>query len=279
MQLCGDFLSISSALSVSTCDARFVASWSCSACQAAWINCQTSLCSLLPPSNTSTQCVGPAPNPTFYCSPLGWASNHSVASTNFNTSANSTIIIQGGLTAVNLTLANGTTIVIEGNLIVNSTIVVGGSTSSVTVLGCANVTSVQVTLNDTDIEQLQKSGGQKFDLIHQQGSHCNDPASSISINIIQSTPCKTASADSSGSNSATLSFLLTVQNSCSPDRKNGSANAWWIILVSTVGGVVLLISLFILFALVHPASRHLLRSCLPGRSPKSPEDYASAPAE
>lgn len=188
------------------------------------VTCNGAPASPLPtiPPTSALLCETPPPSVgNWTCDPRNgvWTSNSSVSSTTPLT-ISSSITIEGNLTASVIIITNVT------------------SNAPSVVFGCANVSSVQLNLTSQDFQQIKSSSSKtNRTLLIQMGNNCTSIANTP-ITVVQSSSdsCDTISASPDSTSSSTLSVVLSLTNSCQPT----SHSIWWIILVSVVGGVLVL---------------------------------------
>lgn len=140
-----------------------------------------------------------------------------------------TLVVTSGVTSVQ----------ISGNLSVEAAIVFKDTAASISVSGCANISSV--TLDLSSISTKSRS------LITQAGNSC-EPLSSTPARLVDNTgSCKKTSISTSSSTETSLNVVFSFDNS--------GCNTKWIILGTVLGGVVLLgtIGLILLFTLSQSA--------------------------
>ena len=183
------------------------------------------------------KCPEPRPQPTtsFTCQNGVWVSN----STDVTTGG--TIVVAGP-------------ILIPGNFNISNITFIGMNTS-IEVRGCANLpTTIFITLTPADILLLRNNKEYLATLI---SSRCNatsgyqgDIHVSTDRSNIKSCERVTGSVKADGS---TLTGLFTL------DSSKCSSNLWWIVLVSVLGGVILLITILALIFTQVPAARRCVR--------------------
>ena len=152
--------------------------------------------------------------------------------------------IDGIWTAYNITttivIPPGAGIVIVDGNVSSSSIVFNGTSSTLTISGCANnLTSVVVDLTPSDIEKLEKSKKVYQSLIVLSGSNGTISSSScilsnsIGINTVaKGSGCKKVRTEKAiSSDGKSLGAYFTLDSS--------GCNRWWIIMVSVVCAVVL----------------------------------------
>lgn len=130
--------------------------------------------------------------------------------------------------------------IINGN-ISSATIILPSLGSSVNVTGCiTNLTSIVITLQESDLEQIQRTG-KLTQILLQQSSNSSSCSSleNVSINVRpQKDSCKKAKAQRQVSlQNGTLSALFTLDTS--------KCKIWWIVLVSVLAGIVLIAVLIV----------------------------------
>lgn len=184
------------------------------------------------PPPTSNGC-GPEPLPKglFDCQNGTWVSNSSIGS------GNGTVVIS-------------TPVVIRGNLTVGSIEFLGLNTT-IDVVGCASLPSqVTVTLTVAEYEALKRNGTRYADLIKSLCTESNGLSVNIEVNSASKKKCEKVKATLE-SNGQVMTGVFKIDSS--------QCNIWWIVLVSVLGGVVLIvIALVLIFTLV-PAARECIR--------------------
>lgn len=188
-----------------------------------------------PPVSSPSSCtIATPPPPGFICVGNTWISNSSI-----NTP---TLTVPGGSVHV----------VINGSLS-TSTIIFGGLNSSLTINGCANnLTSVTIQVSDDDLKKF----GSKEKLLQlisyaSSNSSCRSlTTTQLSVSVIGKScrSLKVTKVSSDGS----LSGLFKLDSS--------RCNTWWIVLVSVLGGVIVLgVILVVLLAIFVPSVRKTIR--------------------
>lgn len=193
------------------------------------------------PTSTSNPCSSPSPGPSFTCSGGIWISYTSVTQETFSVPGTSTIIINGDLTT--------------------SSIVISSSHSTISATGCitssdGTTPNVTLTLTETDVEEIVKSGGTlTTQLLHQSSSCSALSSSALTVDTTAVKKCKKIKTDAVGdSNGLVATFTL-----------NGSGcNLWWIILASVLGGLVLIgvIVILVVFTVLSRKKRRANRAAL-----------------
>lgn len=185
----------------------------------------------IPPSVT---CTGTPPSPTFVCIGGVWTAIGSVETPILN-------------------IPSGAGTVVVSNISSNS-IVLNGLNASIEITGCAtNLTSLTITLTETQAGEIGKSELIKL-LLSSSSANCSVDLNSIDLSTtISGSSCKKVSVKKvTSDDGSTLSGIFTLDNS--------SCKTWWIILVSVVCGVIVLIVLaLILMAIFWPAFRAKVR--------------------
>ena len=202
-------------------------------------------------SSYPTQCTLSAPNPTcsttlpppgFICIDNSWISNASVSNSTFTVPAASThAIISGNLTS--------------------SSVILGSYTSSVTVLDCAeNLTLVTIQVSDDDLKQFG-SKEKLLQLISYSPSCRPLNTTQLSVNVIGKS-CRSLQVTKVSSEGSLRGLFKLDSSRC---------NTWWIVLVSVLGGVIVLgVVLLVLLATFVPSFRETIRPfSKPSQKPKS----------
>lgn len=126
-----------------------------------------------------------------------------------------TLVITPGITTVQIT----------GNFTVEGTLVFQDSSATITVSGCANVSSVTITITTETTATTQS-------LITQAGENCK-PLTSIPVHVMDRTKsCKKTSVSTASSTASTLTAFFSYDHS--------GCNTKWIILGAVLGGVIVL---------------------------------------
>lgn len=190
-------------------------------------------------SPVPTGCDSPHPTTgSWICVGKTWISSSSVVTSDPLT-VSSNIIVNGNLTAPVIILTNISTI------------------SPVNVSGCANVSSVQVSLTLQDAELIRGgSSSSNLTLLVQSGSNCLSIADlpiSITLPANDNDACNKISPVPSSTSSSTLTVLFSVSNQC----KGGSS--WWIIVVALVGAVALIAIIFMVVVFTVKPVKHFFR--------------------
>ena len=183
--------------------------------------------SLAVPPTTSPQA---ASNPTFP-SPTG-CSQSTRPSTEW-TCIGGTWTFVGSVNSTVIVIPSGaTTTTIVGN-VTSSTIIINGLNSAIIIDGCTSNTTIIVELTPQQLEEIGRDGKLQQLLSFSNTSMCNSSTSDLNIGTrIKGSSCKTVSVSKVPSSNGSLSGLFQVSR--------GGCNTWWIILVSVLGGVVLL---------------------------------------
>lgn len=179
-------------------------------------------------TSTSSNCPLPAPSSNFVCVDGIWISH---------TDVNTTTIVATG------------TVTVYGNFSVTDSVVISGYQSSIAITGCFNISgTIIVELSDEDLDAINKKTGtfktERFStlLISPSCPFVNTSSMNILVRKTGKNKCAKVSMDAqTDSEYTTLSGLFKI------DRTG--CNLWWIILVSVLGGVVILavIALVLLF--------------------------------
>lgn len=143
-------------------------------------------------------------------------------------------------------------IVIVGNLTAPS-VTISNPSASITVQGCVETTTVEITLTPAQIEVLQKTPSAPRTILTQLGSHC--PNSLASVTVSSSTSGKTckklkATKDDVNSNASNLAIALRVDV--------GGCRVWWIVLASVLGGVVIIATIIPILYFTYKPFRRLV---------------------
>lgn len=186
----------------------------------------------------SSPCTGSAPSPSFACINGVWTSNTSVETPTF--------VIPGSTQIVH----------ISGNL-TTSTIQMPGVGSLIIVHGCIyNLTNIFVTLTLEDIKKIEKSTGKSLTqslIVSDSDGNCPSGSTKLSTVGISSNQqkfgCKRVKVEkATSSNSKQLSGIFIVSSS--------RCNIWWIIVVSVIGGLILIGTAVALFVLSRRKTVH-----------------------
>lgn len=181
-----------------------------------------------------TPCSGNQPNADFECVNGVWTT----ASTNVPT-----LIIPSGVGAV---------VTVSGNL-TSESIIIQGLGTSVAIGGCAaNLSSVVIEINPSELESL---GTQLHILVTTDGEGtCASSLDDVNLSIsVKSGGCKKVKAQKVVSdNGSTLGAYFTLNKS--------SCNTWWIILVSVICGLILVaVIAVVLLAVLYKPFRETIR--------------------
>lgn len=134
----------------------------------------------------------------------------------------------GSVNTTVLTIPSGATVtIVNGNLSTTS-VVINGIGSTILVTGCiSNLTTVTLVLTPADLDKIGKS-------IRQQliNSTCSIDLGAVNlVTSVQGSTCKRVEVNKITSG-FTMSALLTISSS--------RCNLWWIILVSVIGGLIII---------------------------------------
>ena len=154
-------------------------------------------------------------------------------------------------------VASGTTVVVVSSPITvigdfNTTeisLVFPGLSSVITVEGCTNLPiNVTITLSPEELEQLISQ--YEYLLIK---TNCSTPVTGTTgLNLENSSnKCKRATGRLEGRQTGIVA-LFDIKDSC-------HSNRWWIILVSVIGGLVLIVIILVLVFTLVPAARTCIR--------------------
>jgi hypothetical protein len=183
----------------------------------------SAFCSAVVPSGGNFACVGG-----------NWVSEGSLE-------APLVIVPPGGITVI-------------GNLTVD-TLTISGLGSTVTVTGCTKIgNSITIELTLEELEALIESGELSSILLTSTGCDITD-LKNIPITVTVNAPgrCEKVSVTSEAS-STTLTGIFTVdQSNCKKKSKT-----WWIVLLSVLGGVIVLAAIVALLATFTPL-KHVIR--------------------
>ena len=246
-------LSAVSSLSVTSCTLDCTSALNC---PTSYSPCSTTVCPPIapvivpsPPVAAPVSCPGTRPSPEFYCFNGYWTAP--------------TIV-----TTPTLVVPPGAGVVVVKN-ITSSTIVLNGVGSSLNVSGCAsNLTSIVVSLTESELKQLSKSSSKDLRRLLTIGGNGSNDTSCIDLDnieissIVRDGGCRKVSVSRSVvDGGSTLGAYFVVDSS--------SCNRWWIILVSVIGGVVVLLVLIaVVLVLFVPSVRHFVRPYSQPREPK-----------
>lgn len=194
------------------------------ACPASYPAACTKFCTLAP------SCPGPRPSSLFECINGAWTATSAVETPT-------------------LTIPSGTGTVVITN-ITSTSIVLNGLDSSIEITGCAtNLTSLTITLTETQADKLGKSELLKL-LLSATSSNCSVDLSSVQLSsTVSGSSCKKLKVKKvTSDDGSTLSGIFTLDTS--------SCKTWWIILVSVICGVIVLtVLVLILMTIFWPAFR------------------------
>lgn len=221
LQVCGSFASLSSSLSVATCDVSHVESFSCE-CASTWSSCRHDVCvpvPVAPPvapaapiiAPTPVGCSGNPPTSDFYCVDGVWQTNGSIVQPTIEITGPAAV--NGSFSVANLTIV--------------------GTTGTITVNGCVAINgSVQVQFSDQDLTQLSQSGSSTKTLISGSGTNCSSSISDVTVQPVAPNGCKKVNAQNQQTgDQQSLTVLFSVDSA--------KCNIAWIAAVASVGGFVL----------------------------------------
>ena len=222
----------------------------------AWTSTSLASCSLLKTSAFGckhlypAQCLTSAPPPSTTI-PVAVSCLESTKPSDLFDCVDGIWVSNTSITTPVLTIPSGASeTVIIGDL-ESSSIVFTGLGSTLTIQGCAlNLTSVTLTLTPDDLKGSSKIVQQ---LIIFANSNCsNDNLDSIAIDSrVSGSTCRKVKTSKSISNGQ-LSAVFSIDSS--------GCNRWWIVLVSVIGGVVVLgVVIFVLLVILVPSVRYAVR--------------------
>lgn len=163
------------------------------------------------------------------------------------------LIANTSIATPTLTIPAGATVEISGDLSTSS-LVFDGLGSSITLKGCANISEgITITFTKSDVERLGRSGNKTSiqTLLTQDASlNCSSLETVPLSTRLEKSGCKKVKSVKSA-NESTFGAVFTLDSS--------SCNTWWIILVSVIGGVVLLALGFGLLVAFVPSVRECVR--------------------
>lgn len=193
-----------------------------------------------------SDCPMPSPGPEFNCSEGIWLSIESVVVETLIVPGHSKTLVLGNLTA--------------------SIIIVTSSASNVNVTGCitgfdGSTPSISLKLSQSDFESIVNHGGSLTTQALAQSPYCSAiAASSVNIDTSAVKSCKKVKTEKIGSPSGFTAVFSLNSSGC---------NAWWIILVSVVCGVILVaVIVVVVLATVWRPFREKLRPFSRQRSGK-----------
>ena len=174
------------------------------------------------------------------------------------------------VTQASLAANNRTVIVISNNVLIDGDLNIsddtpiqlrplsGGDLPLINVTGNANLTSaIVIKLDDDDVKAIsKKAGSQTANTTVLEASTLSLSTSASSAVKIESSAkkCRKVSSKTSETNSGTHSGLTTLIS-----VNSGSCNNWWIILVSVVGGIIVLVAIFLIVYLSSPKVQSVFR--------------------
>lgn len=141
--------------------------------------------------------------------------------------------------APSLTIPSGSTIAVNGNLNASSVVFQGLGSSIVITDGCpTRLSSITVELSPKDLEKIEQSKGKKLTqtlLVLDSRLNCAN-LNGIRLNqISKKSGCKKVKVEKTTRNDSSktsISAVFTIDSS--------GCNVWWIALVSTIGGVIII---------------------------------------
>ena len=215
-------------------------------CAQLWTPCYYNNISLLnaPPP---TYCVGTEPSSSFFCVNGVWTFFGTMTTPNLTISG--LVSINGNLNITSSNSSSAPTLTVKGSSL-------NSSRASLSVSQCVESSSnlsVVVELNNGDIDSIysQSSHQGSFTLLSQEGTNCSLNLSTIPVRVTQSSTCKQV-AVSNKSSYNNLSLILDV---------NGlKCDLWWIILISVIGGLLVIgIVVFLIVFQVSSKLRKIVR--------------------
>lgn len=171
------------------------------------------------------------------------------------------------IVTANLTSSSNSTIVITGPTVVQGTVYVppeatinlnpsssNSSSPLLVVNGCVNISgTVTVTVDQTTLTDIQQSGGSRtLNLIQAQ---CGNFTGQLTTT--QPGSCHKTSSSGPLVTSNATSFGLAVEFIV--DSSGCRSNTWWIILVSVMGGVIIVVACLALLTIFNPTVRGFFR--------------------
>jgi hypothetical protein len=162
-------------------------------------------------------------------------------------------VSEGSIEAPIVSIPSGGDVSVIGNLTVD-TLVFGGLDGSLNITGCAKIgTSIEIKLSLEEFEALLASEELKKLLLTASGCDITDLKDvPISLTIDAPGRCEKVSV-SSETSSTTLSGVFKVDTAGCKKK-----STWWIVLVSVLGGVIVLAVIFALLATLTPL-KHVIR--------------------
>ena len=166
------------------------------------------------PSPVAIPCPLPSPGPSFECIDDTWTSYTSVNQSTITVS--SPTVIFGNLTT--------------------STIIISSSSATINVTGCIDASMVTIVLTDADVALLEPKHGQTLTrrLLTQSSSCPTLALENVNVNNRGVNSCKKIKT-SQVETSSGLVVALTLDSS--------RCHVWWIVLVSVIGGVIVLVAI------------------------------------
>ena len=163
------------------------------------------------------------------------------------------LVANASIDTPSLTIPGGSTVEINGNL--STTILVfKGLGSTISLSGCANISEgITITFTESDVEKLGESGNKTSiqTLLYQDPSLNCTSLKTVSLSTRQEkSGCKKVKSVKSA-NDSTFGAVFTLDSS--------SCNVWWIVLVSVLGGVILIGLVFGLLVAFVPRVRDCVR--------------------
>jgi hypothetical protein len=200
-------------------------------CLAAWQNCTNNIAAeCLPPMVTT--CPQPPPIPQAICTTNGW-------------------IVLGPVSTTTVTISG--TVAINGSVQVSEGITFTGLNSHLASNGCISIGgSVVVELSEEEVQTLSDSSSHTGRTLASQAEGCNSIGNETPLILkqtsSQSKSCKKLKMDRDTSQPATqFAVIFEVDKS--------RCNLWWIILVSVVGGVLVIVAIVVLLAMFTPLKK------------------------
>jgi alpha-tubulin suppressor-like RCC1 family protein len=184
------------------------------------------------PVTSGAQCPPPRPSPAFTCENGVWTSPSPIVVTP------GTEITIGGPSIVQGNVS------VEGGGSLVFTLPPIGSGAVLNVNGCITIDgSVIVTLTGDDLKEIDQQSGKSRESIL-VSAQCGSLSGVTNIAVSAPSDCRKASAQRSGSSDTSLSVVFRVDRS--------RCDRWWIILVSVLGGVILLVGIISLLVAFTP---------------------------
>jgi hypothetical protein len=187
-------------------------------------------------------CSGPSPSSTlpFECQDGKWVLD---------------LIALGSSAEGSLVIQDGAIVFVIGDIVVPLVTYNGLAGTFNITEGCANLTQVLVNLSDEDIEELYESNQLSKILVSATGAR-NCSLRGVTVTLSSSgKSCRKVTLSGIESDATTLSSTFAIDSSMC----NKKSKVWWIVLVSVVGGIVLLVGAFALLASFHPRVKAWVR--------------------